>query len=132
MRRKTIALSMVSLLALEGCESRHKSAGLPVGEYSMKPFPEHPGKIKMMDLFHRTSKIVSIEDIPENRRFVYLKDGVETHDPSEATERVPIVEVQMLSSDERGNLVSPENAKLVEIKEFGPDMRPLRSTIMRR
>jgi hypothetical protein len=127
-----MALSMVSLLGLAGCEGSHKSAGPIAGEHYMKPFLDHPGKIKMMDLFHRTSKIVSIEDIPENRRFVYLKDGVETQDSKEATERVPIVEVHMLSSDEKGNLVSPEIAKLVEIKEFGPDMRPLRSTIMRR
>jgi hypothetical protein len=98
----------------------------------MKPFPDHPGKIKMVDSFHRTSKMVSIEDVPENQRFVYLKGDVETHDPSEATERVPILEVHMLSSDDRGNLVSPETAKIVRIKEFGPDMRPLRSTIMRR
>jgi hypothetical protein len=98
----------------------------------MKPFPEHPGKIKMVDLFHRTTKVVAIGEVPENRRFVYLKGKVETHDPDEATERVPIVEVHMLSSDERGNLVSPDTAKFVEIKEFGPDMRPLRSTIMRR
>ena len=98
----------------------------------MIPFPDHPGEIKMADFFQRTSKMVLIEDVPENRRFVYLKNGIETLDPNEATERVPILEVHMLSLDERGNLVSPEIAKLVRIGEFGPDMRPLRSTIMRR
>jgi hypothetical protein len=98
----------------------------------MKPFPDHPGKFKMVDFFHETSKMVLIDDVPENRRFVYLKNGVETHDPDEATERVPIVEVHLLSSDEMGNLVSPEVAERVRIKEFGPEMRPLRSTTLRR
>ena len=98
----------------------------------MKPFPDHPGEIKMVDFFHQTSKTVLIEDVPENRRFVYLKNGVETHDPDESTERVPILEVHMLSLDKTGNLVSPDIANMVRIGEFGPDMRPLRSTSMRR
>jgi hypothetical protein len=102
-----------------------------IGELSM-PFPEHPGQIKIVDLFRGTSKMTPIADVPESRRFVYLKNGIETHDPSEATERVPIVEVRMLSLDERGNLVAPEIAYKVRIDEFGPDNRPLRSTIMRR
>jgi hypothetical protein len=98
----------------------------------MKPFPDHPGKVKTVDFFHKTSKSVLVGDVPENQRFVYFKNGVETHDPDEATERAPIVEVHLLSSDEIGNLVSPEIAKLVQIKEFGPEMRPLRSTTLRR
>jgi hypothetical protein len=102
-----------------------------IGELSM-PFPEHPGQIRIVDLFRGTSKMAPIADVPESRRFVYLKNGIETHDPSEATERVPIVEVRMLSLNERGNLVAPEIAYKVRIDEFGPDNRPLRSTIMRR
>ena len=86
----------------------------------------------MVDVFHQTSKITPVGDVPENQRFVYLKGDVETHDPHEATKRVPIVEVRMFSLDEAGNLVAPDHAKTIRIQELGPDMRPIRSTTMYR
>lgn len=91
---------------------------------------KHPGTIKMTNVFENTTKEKSIKDIPETKWFAYLKDGTETLDKEQATEIVPIVEVRMLSLDEKGNLVSTKEASTVKIKEYGPDERFLRSTTM--
>jgi len=98
----------------------------------MTRFADHPGTVRVEDVFRKTTEVTSVAEVPESRRFVYLKNGVETHNPAEATERVPIVEVHVLSVDEKGNLVPTEQAHTVRIKEFGPDHRPLRSTTMLR
>lgn len=95
-------------------------------------FPAHPGTIRMTEEYAKTAREVPIAEVPEARRFVYLKDGKETTNPAEATERVPIVLVRMLSLDERGNLVAKEVATKVVIHEFGPEGRPLRHTTMTR
>jgi hypothetical protein len=98
----------------------------------MPRFPEHPGTLRVLDVFHNTTTVSPVAEVPESRRFVYLKDGVQTHDPAWATERVPIVEVHLISLDENGNLVPAEQAVKIRFKEFGPDHRPLRSTTVRR
>src|SRR5262245_7284068 len=73
------------------------SVELTEGGQAMRQFPVHPGMVLVEDIFQRTSKLTPVAEIPESRRFVYLKDGVATNDPSEATERVPIVEVHVIS-----------------------------------
>jgi len=96
----------------------------------MSQFPPRPGKIKMIDMYPKDEHDVPYEEAPEHSRFVYLKNGVETNDESEATERIPIVEVHMRPLDENGNLVPKEKAVKIRIKELGPDQRPLRDTVM--
>jgi hypothetical protein len=98
----------------------------------MTRFPEHPGTLSVLDLFRNTTTVSPVAEVPESQRFVYLKDGVETHDPAAATERVPIVEVHLISLNADGKLVPTEEAVEIRIKQFGPDHRPLRSTTMRR
>lgn len=94
-------------------------------------FAPHPGSIRMVEVQTDTSRDVPVDEVPEERQFVYLtKDGVETSDPEEATERVPVVEVRMISVDARGNLVPKESATKLVIYEIGPDDRPLRHTTM--
>ncbi len=93
-------------------------------------FAPHPGTIRMVEVQTETSRDVPIADVPEAQRFVYLKDGIETSNPAEATERVPIVEVRMISVDARGNLVPKEQATKLVIHEFGPEGRALRHTTM--
>jgi len=94
-------------------------------------FAPHPGSIRMVEVQAETSRDVPIDEVPEDRRFVYLtKEGVETADPTEATERVPIVEVRMISIDASGNLVPKGSAAKLVIYEIGPDDRPLRHTTM--
>ena len=103
------------------------------GESHMITTPAHPGTITMRDMFKQTEQIVPYESVPKNQQFVYLtKDGIETFNLNEAVERIPIVEVEMLSLDAKGNLVPSETAKTLRIKSFGPDRRPLRSTVMRK
>ena len=111
-----------------GTKERRRSRRKEGGR-KMASFQQHPGVIKTLDVYSNTVTHVSVEDVPDERRFVYLKDGVETT-PDEATERVPIVEVHILTLDEQGSLVSKEKATSIRIKEFGPDHRPLRSTLM--
>jgi hypothetical protein len=98
----------------------------------MTRFPEHPGTLHVLDVFSQMSTVVPLAEVPESRQFVYLKEGVETHDPAAATERVPVVEVHLISVDGSGKLVPAGQAATIRIKEFGPDHRPLRSTILRR
>jgi hypothetical protein len=94
-------------------------------------FPPHPGKIKMVDLSTGTAKEVPFEEVSERSRFVYLdKTGAETSDPEKAVDRVPIVLVEMMPTDGKGNLVPRNEAQLIRIYEFGPDRRPLRSTTL--
>jgi hypothetical protein len=84
----------------------------------------------MVDLSTGTAREVPFLEAPERQRFVYLKDGVETSNVDVATERIPIVEVQMMPLDKLGNIVPKEKAALIRIKEFGPNKRPLRSSTL--
>jgi hypothetical protein len=97
----------------------------------MIQFPEHPGTLRVLNFFHNSSTVTPVDEFPESKRFVYLKDGVETDDQAEATERVPIVEMHLISLDATGKLVPSDQAATIRIKEFGPDHRPLRSTTLR-
>lgn len=96
----------------------------------MPQFLPHPGKIKVVEFFSKTTEMKSPDEFPESGQFVYLKNGVETYDPNEATERIPIVEVHVLPLNDQGNLVDPKDATSMIIKQFGPEQRPLRSTTM--
>jgi hypothetical protein len=98
----------------------------------MSRFPDHPGTVRVLDVSGQTSKDTPVAEMPESQRFVYLKDGVTTYDPDEATERVPVVEVHLIGMDEQGNPVPAEQARTIRKKEFGPGHRPLRSTTLRR
>jgi hypothetical protein len=98
----------------------------------MTPFPDHPGTIRVVDAFRRTSQDSFVAGFPASAWFVYLKDGVETSDPDQATERVPVVEVHVSGVDPKGDLVPAERAPTVRVEEFGPGRRPLRTTTVRR
>jgi len=101
------------------------------GEMSME-LPNHPGIVKMVNMFDGSLQEIPIADIPEDKRFVFLKDDLEVTGAEEATEIVPIVEVSMSPLDDQGNLVPMEEASTIRIQEFGPERRPLRLTIMLR
>ena len=104
--------------------------GLVGRSVSMSAFPEHPGTIKMVDIGRKTERIKVAADVPERQRFVYLRDGNEVG-KADATERVPIVRVEMMGVDAAGNLVEdPKDAATVQIVEFGEGRRPLRQTLM--
>lgn len=123
------AAAILVVVVMSGCAGGNV---MPTknGEKKVATFPPHPGKIKMVDLSSGKSWEVPVADVPERQRFVYLRDDVETSDPDEATERVPIVEIQMLPLDANGNVVPKDKAVTIRIKEIGPDQRPLRSTSM--
>jgi hypothetical protein len=129
MARRNVLIGILCCAGAWGFERQEQSAKSYRGR-TMKTFPPHPGTIKMVDVYAKTSREVPAEEVPERGRFVYLKDGIETENKSEATERVPIVEVEMLSLDEEGHLVSKEVATKVRMNEFGPQHKLLRSTTM--
>ena len=60
--------------------------------------------------------------------YLYFKNALEARDRETADEVVPIVEVEMISMNAKGQLVSPQEAMRVDIYEFGPERRRLRST----
>lgn len=95
----------------------------------MQP-PAHPGTVKMVNVFEKTTKTIPVSEFPKHKRFVYYKDGVITEKVDEATDAVPVVETRMLSTDKDGKLVSVKNAVKLRIEEFGPNGQPLRWTIM--
>ena len=84
----------------------------------------------MVNMFTHTVHSVDASEVPDRNKFVYLKGRVETHDPKEATERIPIVEVRMVPLDRNGSLVSADDAYEVRITEIGPNGRVLRSSLM--
>ena len=55
--------------------------------------------------------------------YLYFKNALEARDRETADEVVPIVEVEMISMNAEGQLVSPQVAVRVDIYEFGPERR---------
>jgi hypothetical protein len=89
-----------------------------------------PQFVRMVEVFSGEVRTVPFSEIPEEKRWVYLRDGKIVGGPDEADEVVPVVEIRRLTLDARGNLVAPEAAVRVRIEEVGPGGRPLRFTIM--
>ena len=123
----TIILSMTAALSLGGCIPQTTADR---GERQVSTMAAHPGQIRMVDMFTKEAKEVPASDAPERQRFVYLKDGVEVSNAGQATERVPIVEVEMYPLDANGNLIAKEHAATIRIREYGPSHRLLRTTTM--
>ena len=88
----------------------------------------------MIDDDTRETRMVKADEVPLRRRFVYLDKTGKELDPADpnAAERIPIVEVRMTPTDGDGHIVPRTQAKLIRIKESGPDNRILRSTTMRK
>ena len=87
---------------VHGCLVHVELRGDKVTQIRRLPYPAMP---RLTNHVQPTGD-VPIDEVPEAQRFVYLKDGLETGNPAEATERVPIVEVRMISVDVRGNLIA--------------------------
>lgn len=90
----------------------------------------HPGFVTFETVATAEIRRASIEEIPEEKRFVYFKDGKVVDNDELADEAVPIVKVRLVSTDMDGNLVEPSLAQQIDIIEFGPEGRRLRSTLM--
>ncbi|MBC7568890.1 MAG: hypothetical protein H7319_04040 [Spirosoma sp.] len=98
----------------------------------MESFAPHPGIIRMIDDDTKEIRNVKAEEKSVRRQFVYPdRDDheVEATDTN-AVKRIPIVEVCMTPTDGKGNIVPRKQAKKMEIIEYGPDHRFLRSTLM--
>jgi hypothetical protein len=92
-----------------------------------------PGTIRMIEVYEQTVRDVPADSVPSRQRFVMLdKNGVETNDPALATERISIVKVRILRLDASGGLAPAARAVQIEILEYGPSDRLLRSTLMRK
>jgi hypothetical protein len=92
---------------------------------------EHPGSVTIVDLARGETREKPVAEVPEEMRFVYLRDGIAVTDPSQATERVPVVLVERMAFDEHGGpAADPAAAPSVVITEYGPGRRKLRTTHM--
>jgi hypothetical protein len=89
-------------------------------------FAPHPGTIVLVDRAAGTEEARPADEFPELQRYLYLKDGQETLQPETATERIPIVRIETVPLDARGQLVPREQATEMRVTEFGPDNRRLR------
>lgn len=125
-----VFLSCLSIILFARTELLSQAS--PKKHRKMSYFMPHPGTIRMIDDDNQSVRIVKADDVPLRRRFVFLdKSGNEVEaDDKSAVERIPIVEVQMTPTDGDGHVVPREQARLIRIKEFGPEKRPLRSVTM--
>src|SRR5271166_5386527 len=71
-------------------------------------------------------------EVPEGRRFVFLRGGNEVASRELADEVLPVVEVHVVPMDAKGRMVPRERATRIRIEEFGPGGRLLRWTMMTR
>ena len=95
--------------------------------------PEHPGTIRIENVSGKSVENVPYDSVPQRQRFVMLDaNGVETNNPGEAKETIPIVYVRVVMLDEKGKHARPEDAHSMQILEYGPNERLLRSTIMQK
>ena len=94
------------------------------------PLAPHPGTIKMVDMFNHETRIVRIDGVPPDRRFVYFKDDLEIASADGATRAVPIIEVRMFPLDAHGQLVAKALATRIRMIELGPNEQALRTTLM--
>jgi hypothetical protein len=72
-------------------------------------------------------------ELPVSMHTVFLKNGQETNDPSEADEVVPIEKHIKHSADKDLNYIDHDpEAPNVIINSFGPKDRPLKSEILKK
>jgi len=77
-------------------------------EISTMAFPKHPGTMKLVTMLDKSVKTISIDEIPEESRFVFYDSEGNIVDKKDAVRAVPIVEERMYSKN---------GQKLVPLKE---------------
>lgn len=91
---------------------------------------QSPQSVRFVEIFSGEVREVPFNDLPQNDRWAFLREGKLVNSPEEADEIVPIVEVRRLTLDAQGDLVPSESAVSVRIEEFGPGGRPVKWTLM--
>ena len=127
--RLKACLILLITAALRNAGCVRQEPGEPPSPISMNQ-PKHPGTILFINDGDGSRRSRPVHDVPENKRFVYLAKGVETHAPDKADEAIPIVEVRLTPVDGTGKVVPASLAKKIRVNEFGPAQRLLRSTTM--
>jgi len=86
--------------------------------------PEHPGTIRIDSVSAKSVEIVPYHSVPQRQRFVMLDaNGVETNNPSEAKESIPIVYVRVVMLDEKGQHARPKDARSMQSSNLGRGTR---------
>ncbi|MFO0588091.1 MAG: hypothetical protein U0441_11150 [Polyangiaceae bacterium] len=96
----------------------------------MNDSPVHPGTIRMVEVPSGPVRVIPADEVPETSRFVWFRDGEETLDADEATERVPVLEVHIHTVDAAGSPSPRASAAKIVVEEFGPGGRFLRRSEM--
>lgn len=80
-------------------------------------------------MWNGKNEVVEAATVPDDVKFIYYDaEGEQTSDTSTASDRVPIVEVEITSLDKTGKPVAPKHAVLFFMNEYGPRRRELRHT----
>jgi hypothetical protein len=90
-----------------------------------------PATIKIATVALKKTEVVTSDSVPESDRLVMIDDqGIETHDPKQAKETIPVVEIRVVTLNGKGELVAPDQAHTMRILLYGAGERLLRSTTM--
>ena len=110
------------------CNSSHVRASV-MQTQSASSFPEHPGNITEHYLWNKSTKVEKASEVPDNIRFIYFDASQqETSDTAHAASRVPVLDIDIVSTDKNGKLIDPTRASRYEMTYYGPDHRFLRHT----
>jgi hypothetical protein len=130
----TLYVSSFWLSLLQPINSEGNLGKAPNSESSPMPSLQEkyasPVTIRMVDMFTKETKEVPAETVPDSRRFVFRRQGLDVTNRDQADEILPIMEIRMFPLDERGRLVPKTRAKKIRIEEFGPNEMKLRWTTM--
>ncbi len=117
-------------------QNRQVTAQKPVSEFvdgiRADVYPtipiQHPGKIIIKNLGDKSTRELGSGDVPISGKFVFYKDGKEVLYPGEFDEAVPIVEVELIPTDQDGNIILPQSVSAFQTKEYGEGHKLLRSS----
>jgi len=120
-----LALATVAI----ACNETPEKNKIPKKDITMD-IPVHPGTIKMVNMFDKTVKEVTIDKVPKENQFVYYSDDNDIVEKRNAMKAVPIVEVRMFPKNAKGEVVSKDKAKLIWLEMYDKNNKLIKTHSM--
>lgn len=127
--RKKFVRCFASIACLGMPVSSEAQSDRPLPPYAQRPDVSHPGTVKFIDLWNRTEKIESADDIPDGIKFFCMDEKRIKVERGQAAWCIPVVEYETYSVDANGKPVAPEIADFVRITSYGPRHTYIGSTV---